>query len=190
MRNHPKMQTSVTTYPSTALWLGERIESLTCKHSVFFLLPWFCPLWGFPFVSFPLLIPVYILPEKKNRATPKWASKSRWGVETVDKNNPPFLPAWWVKTERIKQIWTKPTMVYGRSSCEVGVRAENIPEPLLRKGERESAFPHLFSFFFLQGSNHVGYLKISQAWRCTPTVPVLGVEAWRPGVHWPGTHRV
>lgn len=65
MRNHPKMQTSVTTYPSTALWLGERIESLTCKHSVFFLLPWFCPLWGFPFVSFPLLIPVYILPEKK-----------------------------------------------------------------------------------------------------------------------------
>lgn len=96
MRNHPQMQASVTTYPSTALWLGERIEPLTCKHSVFFLLPWFCPVWGFPFVSFPLLIPVYILPGKKNRATPKWASKSRWGVETVDKSNPLFFqPGGW-----------------------------------------------------------------------------------------------
>lgn len=147
MRNHPKMQTSVTTYPSTPLWLGERIEPLTCKHSVLFLLPWFCPVGDFRLFHFHFQF-LFISYQKKKIERLLSGPQSPAGEwRQLIKNNPPFLPAWWVKAEWIKQIWTKPTMVYERSSCEFGIRAENTLEPLPEEERKGVSLPPPFFFF-------------------------------------------
>lgn len=149
MRKHPKMQKSVTTYPSAALWVGERIEPLTCKHSVLFLLPWFCPIWGFSFVSFPLLIPVYMLPEKKKKSKRLLSGPQSPAGEwrQLIKIIPLFFQPGGRRLSGLSRF--EPNQQWSMKGQAVrSVSGQRILQNLCpRKGGRESAFPHLFAFF-------------------------------------------